>query len=170
MTRNTDEMTFQTMHSDINNLKLLSALGNVCMHLAMLTDAVTDLVDEMRNGNTHTESMTEAVGDISDQLHDQRKNPLETSASLGTCMRVIAEALAAFHDGDAEVPITGTVQITNDNLDNLERIADDLSTSDGFSVASALDKIGDAVERTCNPNDDSRLKVSIDGEIASHSF
>lgn len=152
-------------------LDLIGAIGAVStqmffinQELSSLTETAESLIEEVRSGNKY-------AADISAQLHDERIRPSdEPAASFGTSIGLVADAMTAFHNGDAEVPVKGAVHVTNDNLDHLERIADNLSTEDGFSVASALDEINDNIKLVADPAEDGRLRIYADGDIMNHPY
>lgn len=53
----------------------------------------------------------------------------------------LADVMVSVLNGDDELHVTGAMHVTNDNLDHLERIADNLSTEDGTSIGDSLDCI-----------------------------
>lgn len=128
---------FQAAHKDINQYMLLSAIGNVCMHLAMLTDSVTELTDEIRAGNTHSEEISDSMANLSSEFTTTRSDQGRVANNIDA----LADVMVSVLNGDDELHVTGAMHVTNDNLDHLERIADNLSTEDGTSIGDSLDSI-----------------------------
>lgn len=147
---------------------LINGVGALCTQMFFLVGELTSRNELAERTNGYLEDIRNNVSDIASELSTTRGTHGETIANN---LDAIAEAFLAVVNGDRNLSVDGAVQMFNDNLDHLERIADNLSTEDGFSVASALDKIGDGIDLISDPNEDSRtLKVSVNGDIANHPY
>lgn len=146
---------------------LINGVGALCTQLFFLVNELNERNTLAAQTNELLEDIRNDVEDIASALRTTRGQHGETVANN---IDAIAEAITDLVNGDRELPITGEVQTSNDKLDNLERIADNLSTEDGFSVASALDKVSDSIDLVTNPAEDARLRVHIDGDIMNHPY
>lgn len=146
---------------------LINGVGALCTQLFFLVNELNERNTLATQTNELLEDIRNNVEDIASALHTTRGRHGETVANN---IDAIAEAFLDVVNGDRDLSINGVVQTSNDKLDNLERIADNLSTEDGFSVASALDKIGDNIDLVSNPTEDAMLRVHIDGDIMNHPY
>lgn len=146
---------------------LINGVASLCTQLFFLVNELNERNTLATQTNGLLEDIRNDVEDIASELHTTRGQHGETVANN---IDAIAEAITDLVNGDRELPITGEVQTSNDKLDNLERIADNLSTEDGFSVASALDQINDSIDLVSSPTEDARLRVHIDGDIMNHPY
>lgn len=187
------------MHIELAARELISAIGNLCAQKFYETQALNELAEEVRAVSEGLRGINEGVGGINYELTTTR-NP---AGRLANNIDAIADGLLTVINGDGDLHVTGAMQVENDCLGNLERIADNLSTEDGFSAAEALDGINDNVDRlaskietiadnirdddgrgigeslsdirtiigcACNPDDDTQIKVSVDGDVMNHPY
>lgn len=187
------------MHIELAVRELISAIGNLCEQKFYETQAINELTEEVHTTNELLGSIREPVYGIWSELTTTRS----PEGRLANNIDAIADGLINVINGDDDLHITGAMHVSNDNLDHLERIADNLSTEDGFSAAGALDGINDKVDRlvnkietiadnirdddgrgigenlsdirtiigcACNPDCDEKVKVTVDGDIASHLY
>ena len=136
----------ERLHDELMHRERIIAIGNICMHLEFLTDAFNAMVEKQQETN-------DTLKTIQAMLQDENENSIGVIAS------------------DADSQLSGInnrlagVVVESGNINEAIQGVETALYPHGSSIGNSLLSIAAEVKRTCDPDEDHRVKVYVDGDI-----
>ena len=182
----------ERMHLEYSIQELISVISNLCTQAFFGVQALAELSEEVHTANERLDNIYDVVNGIGCELTTTRS----ADGRLANNIDALADGFLQIINGYMDLHVDAAVNINDDNLDHLERIADNLSTAEGFSAAESLDRVANKLEtisdnmrdddgkgvgeslsdiksfvgRVCHPDCDEKVKVIIEGDISGHVY